>query len=153
MVVVCRSRSMNKLRGRPTSLFLTNATKHERPCSIGRPAGLVARENGIASSVENFLRGVEGFDAPGPVNGGVFFRLKERGCQFYTQEIPIQPPRGPGSFRAMRSGNCGNLGNFGNVVSVSYRPHYPRDETNPPSPLSSESVTFPLSRNAVQVVS
>jgi hypothetical protein len=92
---------------------------------------LVARENGIASSVENFLRGVERFDAPGPVNGGVFLRLKERGCQFYTQEIPIQP-RGPGLLvRAMRPGNCGNLGNFGNVVSVSYRPHYPRDETNP----------------------
>jgi hypothetical protein len=32
----------------------------------------------------------------------------------------------------MRPGNCGNLGNFGNVVSVSYRRHYPRDETNPP---------------------
>jgi hypothetical protein len=36
----------------------------------------------------------------------------------------------------MRPGNCGNLGDFGNVVSVSYRPHYPGDETNPPSPLS-----------------
>src|SRR2546428_12533876 len=35
-------------------------------------------------------------------------------------------PRCPGSFRAMRPGN---------VESVTCRPHYPGDETNPPSPL------------------
>jgi hypothetical protein len=40
--------------------------------------------------------------------------------------------QGPGSFRAMRPGNCGNLGNIGNVESVTCRPHYPGDGTNPP---------------------
>jgi len=30
----------------------------------------------------------------------------------------------------MRPGNGGNLGNIGNVESVTYRPHYPGDETN-----------------------
>jgi hypothetical protein len=34
---------------------------------------LVARENEIASSVESFLRGVEGFDAPGPSMAVFFF--------------------------------------------------------------------------------
>ena len=37
-----------------------------------------------------------------------------------------------GSFRAMRRGKCGNLGNTGNVESVTCRPHYPGDGTNPP---------------------
>ena len=32
----------------------------------------------------------------------------------------------------MRPGNGGNLGNSGNVESVSCRPHYPGDGTNPP---------------------
>ena len=31
----------------------------------------------------------------------------------------------------MRPGNCGNLGNIGNVESVTCRPHYPGDGTNP----------------------
>src|SRR2546428_11527646 len=49
---------------------------------------------------------------------------------------PFSLTRCPGSFRAMRPGNRGNLGNVGNVESVICRPHYPGDETNPPSPLS-----------------
>ena len=44
--------------------------------------------------------------------------------------------RSLGSFRAMRPGNGGNLGNIGNVESVTCRPHYPGDGTNPPSPLN-----------------
>src|SRR5438093_3838375 len=43
--------------------------------------------------------------------------------------------QGPGSFRAMCRGKCGNLGNIGNDESVTCRPHYPGDGTNPPSPL------------------
>src|SRR5439155_5855951 len=61
---------------------------------------------------------------------------------FLRSPIPCASPKphpiacrfriGSGSFRAMRPGNCGNLGNIGNVESVTYRPHYPGDETNPP---------------------
>ena len=40
--------------------------------------------------------------------------------------------QGPGSFRAMRPGNGGNLGNFGNVESVTCRPPYSGEGTNPP---------------------
>src|SRR5438093_8679800 len=40
--------------------------------------------------------------------------------------------QGPGSFRAMCRGKCGNLGNIGNDESVTCRPHYPGDGTNPP---------------------
>ena len=42
------------------------------------------------------------------------------------------PWRWSGSFRAMRHRNRGNLGSVGNVESVTCRPHYPGDGTNPP---------------------
>jgi hypothetical protein len=37
-----------------------------------------------------------------------------------------------GSFRAMLPGDRGNVGSVGNVESVTCRPHYSVDETNPP---------------------
>ena len=55
------------------------------------------------------------------------------------------PSKGPGSFRAMPPGNCGNLGNIGNVESVTCRPHYPEDGTNPP-------LSAPLKINGLHVM-
>ena len=45
----------------------------------------------------------------------------------------------------MRRGHGGNLGNVGNIESVTCRPHYPGDGTNPPSPLNYDlllSITY-----------
>ena len=64
-------------------------------------------------------------------------------------EPPLAPAvnRCSGSFRAMRPGNCGNLGNVGNVESVTCRPHYPGDGTNPP--LSASITSFGYSRRSI----
>jgi hypothetical protein len=51
-----------------------------------------------------------------------------------------------GSFRVMCPGYGGNLGNVGNVESVSCRPYYLGDGTNPPLSALLESLTYMLYR-------
>jgi hypothetical protein len=45
---------------------------------------------------------------------------------------------------------CGNLGNTGNVESVTCRPHYPGDGTNPPLSALLKSIAYVLSRGGLR---
>jgi hypothetical protein len=132
-VVVCRSTSMNKLEGTP-NVPLTTATKHERPCSIGRPAGW------WPGKMKSLLRLRVSF-AESRVS---MRRARQWRCFFSSKRARMQfvHPRNPHSASREVQGLLGQCALATVAISgtlatssVSYRPHYPGDETNPPSPL------------------
>ena len=59
--------------------------------------------------------------------------------------------RCPGPFRAMRLGDGGNLGNFGNVESVTCRPHYSGEGTNPPPLRSFKIIVLRVIQSGIDV--